>query len=91
MADLLEPPAVEPAPIPAVRAREQTTLAAARPGSHHPLSEARPDRAHRESVARADNPHGDTKLSSSPGLTQEREDDSLARGHPGSHRPLTDR
>jgi len=90
MAVLLEPPAVVPAPTPVVRAREQTTLASGRPGSRHPLSEARPDRAHRESVARADNPHDDTKLSSSHGLTQEREDDSLARGRLGSRRPLTD-
>jgi hypothetical protein len=30
-------------------------------------------------VARSDDPHGDTKLSSARGLTQEREDESLAR------------
>ncbi|OJT26115.1 hypothetical protein BO221_09840 [Archangium sp. Cb G35] len=66
------------------------TLAEGRPGSHHPLSEARPERAHTQSVARADNPHGDTKLSSAMGLTQEREQETLAAGHPGSERPLSE-
>jgi hypothetical protein len=66
------------------------TLAAGRPGSRHPLSEARPtssqplsearpDLAHANSVARSDAPHAETKLSSAPGLTQERELESLAR------------
>ncbi|KFA91980.1 DUF2267 domain-containing protein [Archangium violaceum] len=66
------------------------TLAEGRPGSHHPLSEARPERAHAHSVAREDNPHGDTKLSSARGLTQEREQETLAAGHPGSDRPLSE-
>jgi uncharacterized protein (DUF2267 family) len=66
------------------------TLAEGRPGSEHPLSEARPGRAHSHSVARADNPHGDTKLSSATGLTQEREQETLAAGHPGSDRPLSE-
>jgi uncharacterized protein (DUF2267 family) len=66
------------------------TLAEGRPGSQHPISEARPERAHSHSVARADNPHGDTKLSSATGLTQEREQETLAAGHPGSDRPLSD-
>ncbi len=65
------------------------TLAEGRPGSQHPLSEAQPERAHSQSVARADNPHGDTKLSSSTGLTQEREEETLAAGHPGSDRPVS--
>jgi hypothetical protein len=64
------------------------TLAEGRPGSPHPLSEARPERAHSHSVARTDNPHGDTKLSSASGLTQEREQETLAAGHPGPDRPL---
>jgi uncharacterized protein (DUF2267 family) len=59
------------------------TLAEGRPGSRHPLSEARPERAHTHSVAREDNPHEDTKLSSTTGLTQEREQETLATGHPG--------
>ncbi|MCI0573615.1 MAG: DUF2267 domain-containing protein [Myxococcaceae bacterium] len=54
------------------------TLAEGQPGSRHPLSEARPERAHSHSVARADNPHGDSKLSSATGLTQEREQETLA-------------
>lgn len=58
------------------------TLAEGRPGSRHPLSEAQPERAHAQSVVRADNPHGDTKLSSAAGLTQEREQETLATGHP---------
>jgi uncharacterized protein (DUF2267 family) len=64
------------------------TLAEGRPGSRHPVSESRPERAHAHSVARAENPHGDTKLSSAAGLTQEREQETLATGHPGSNRPL---
>jgi uncharacterized protein (DUF2267 family) len=66
------------------------TLAEGRPGTRHPLSESRPERAHAHSVSRADNPHGDTKLSSASGLTQEREQETLAAGHPGSSRPLSD-
>lgn len=58
------------------------TLAEGRPGSRHPLAEARADRAQTHSVARADNPHEDTKLSSASGLTQEREEETLAAGHP---------
>jgi uncharacterized protein (DUF2267 family) len=63
------------------------TLAEGRPGSRHPLSEAHPERAHSHSVARAANPHEDTKLSSSAGLTQEREHETLATGHPRVLRP----
>lgn len=58
------------------------TLAEGRPGSQHPLSKARPDRAQSHSVARETNPHGDTKLSSSTGFTQEREQETLATAHP---------
>lgn len=75
-------------PAPHVRA-SRDTLAEGRPGSRHPLSEARPADAQADSVAVA-NPHGDTKLSSSRGLTQEREGDTLADGQPGSRRPLSD-
>lgn len=38
--------------------------------------------AHEHSIARSDDPHGDTKLSSSRGLTQEREGRSLSTAHP---------
>jgi hypothetical protein len=59
-------------------------------GARHSLSSADPARlAHRHSVARADDPHGDSKLSSARGLMQERDDDSLASGRPGSRRPLS--
>jgi uncharacterized protein (DUF2267 family) len=67
------------------------TLARGRPGSRHPLSEASAERAHSESIARSDNPHAETKLSSSRGLTQEREHESLATGKPGPTRPINDR
>jgi len=63
------------------------SIAEGRPGGSHPLSSAHPDRAHSQSVVRSDNPHGDTKLSSSHGLTQERERETLATGRPGSKRP----
>lgn len=65
------------------------TLSEGRPGSRHPLSEARPERAHTHSVARSANPHEDTKLSSASGLTQEREHETLAAGHPRT-RPTWD-
>jgi uncharacterized protein (DUF2267 family) len=63
-------------------------LSDARPGSRHPLSEAAPTRAHSGSVAASDDPHRDTRLSTARGLTQEREHEDLAEGHPGSDRPL---
>jgi hypothetical protein len=66
------------------------TLAEGRPGSQHPLAETRVERAQTDSVVRADNPHEDTKLSSATGLTQEREQETLAAGHPGSSRPLSE-
>ncbi|WP_224365615.1 DUF2267 domain-containing protein [Hyalangium versicolor] len=69
---------------PVHRAPRGRTLAEGRPGSQHPLSEARPERAHSHSVAQEDNPHGDTKLSSATGLTQEREQETLATAHPRS-------
>ncbi len=83
MAALLTPREPE-APFEHVRLEpSHHTLAEGRPGSRHPLSEAQPDRAHTHSVAREDNPHEDTKLSSARGLTQEREQETLAAGHPG--------
>ena len=45
--------------------------------------------AHRHSVARSDDPHGDSKLSSARGLMQERDEDTLASGRPGSRRPIS--
>lgn len=70
------------------------TLAGGRPGGDHPLYDARrtPDaetrgasafRGHAHSVAVSDDPHGDSKLSSSHGLSQERQKTSLANArHP---------
>jgi uncharacterized protein (DUF2267 family) len=67
-------------------------LAEGRPGGSHPLSSANPaELSHRHSVARSDDPHAETKLSSACGLTQEREERSLATGRPGSRRPLSTR
>ncbi len=73
-----EPPAYPEAK----HAPRLSTLASGRPGSHHPLSEASPPRGHTHSVVCNDNPHGDTKLSSSEGLTQERLRESLSTGKP---------
>jgi uncharacterized protein (DUF2267 family) len=44
---------------------------------------------HSASVAHP-NPHGETKLSSTEGTTQEREHETLAEGHPGPRRTLSD-
>ncbi|MDI3290009.1 DUF2267 domain-containing protein [Polyangium sp. 15x6] len=89
----------EPLPPPPVRLRRPpepelgkgNTLATGRPGSQKPLSEARPERAHAESVVRTENPHGETKLSSSRGLTQVREHETLAEGEPGPRRPVSEK
>jgi len=67
--------------------RRTTPLSQGRPGSQRPVSEARADKAHAHSVARSDDPHDDTKLSSAQGTTQEREQETLAEGHPAS-KPL---
>jgi uncharacterized protein (DUF2267 family) len=76
-ADFGEPP---PHRHPAHAARV-STLANGRPGSRHPIAEAAPSRGHAHSIACNDDPHGETKLSSSKGLTQERLDETLASGH----------
>jgi uncharacterized protein (DUF2267 family) len=72
-----------PAPAVPLHPGPANTLASGRPGSQRPLSEAKPERAHSESVARTDDPHRNTKLSTSEGLTQEREGETLATAHPG--------
>ena len=80
-------PREPPTPVEHVRLDpSRRTLAEGRPGGTRPLYEARPDRAQSESVARSDNPHGDTKLSSASGLTQEREQETLATGRIGAPR-----
>jgi uncharacterized protein (DUF2267 family) len=67
-----------------------STLATGRPGSRHPISDSNVSGGHAASVARSRNPHGETKLSSSRGLTQERLGDTLASGKPGPSRPAND-
>lgn len=81
-----------PPPPPPVHARTEpsTKLSEAKPGSRHPLSESRFEPAHTHSVARSDDPHADTKLSSSQGLTQERQGDTLAEGKPGPDKPISE-
>ncbi len=64
------------------------TLADGRFGSYQPLSES--GLAQSGSVVATDNPHGDTKLSSSHGISTDREGDSLAGGKPGSKRPVSE-
>lgn len=65
------------------------TLADGRPGSRHPLAETPPSRAQGESVA-AENPHGATKLSSTPGSTQERRHETLSEDAPDRTRTLAE-
>lgn len=68
--------------------RRDATLATGRPGSRHPISESRPAGGQTGSVAEA-NPHGGVKLSSSPGMTQERRHETVADGQPGHDRTLS--
>ena len=90
-------PLLEPVPSPAspsdatdAVARVTRDLAGGTPGSRRNVAEADPGiLAHRHSVARSDDPHAETKLASAAGLTQEREQRTLAAGHPGSDRPLS--
>jgi uncharacterized protein (DUF2267 family) len=84
--DAPEPPFAPHGPTPGA----PRDLAEGRPGGRHPLSSANPALvAHRDSIARSADPHADSKLSSSQGLTQEREGHSLATGRPGSRRPIS--
>lgn len=87
---LLEPPAPSSAPPHAGPRSSQNDLAEGRPGGSHPLADSDPaGLAHRHSVARNPDPHADSRLATAHGLTQEREDHTLAAGAPGSHRPLS--
>jgi uncharacterized protein (DUF2267 family) len=54
-------------------------VSTARTGSRHPIHAAQPGTTQDASVADA-NPHADTKLSSSQGLTQQREKENLSQG-----------
>jgi hypothetical protein len=70
--------------------RAPNDLAEGVAGARNSLSSGNPTLlAHRHSVARTDDPHGDSKLSSARGLLQERDDDTLAAGRPGSRRPVS--
>ena len=67
--------------------RSYDSLAGGRPGSRHPISDVPPPGGQTGSVSAA-NPHAATKLSSSPGTTQERHGETVASGKPGSDRSL---
>jgi uncharacterized protein (DUF2267 family) len=64
------------------------TLATGKPGPLRPLSEAAPPGAQSHSVVGEENPHENIKLSSAAGMSQEREDESLARAHPDASRRI---
>jgi uncharacterized protein (DUF2267 family) len=64
------------------------TLAMGRPGSQHPIAETPPDRTQAGSVS-DDNPHAATKLSTTPGTTQERRHESLSDADPNPKHPLS--
>jgi hypothetical protein len=73
-----------------VRARHGAgdTLASGRPGSSRPLSASRPRQA--GSLLEEEHPRDDTKISSAPGVTADREEHTLSSGHPGADRPLSE-
>jgi len=64
------------------RPGSQHSLGQARVGSRRPLSEGTADRTQQGAVG----DEHETKLSSAKGLTQEREHESLAEGHPKTNR-----
>jgi uncharacterized protein (DUF2267 family) len=64
------------------------TLSSGKPGSHHPISDTPADRRQSDSVA-SSNPHGATKLSSSPGTTQELGHETLAEAQTDPRRKLS--
>lgn len=67
----------------------ERTLASARPGSEHPLHEAGRDRGQHDSVAMTSDPHAETRLSSTRGISSERDESTLADGSPGSEHPVS--
>lgn len=72
-----------PAPLPSPHLdRSRHTLAEGYGGGGRPLFAASPDRSQSGSVVSSTNPHGDTKLSTATGLTQEREQETLASAGP---------
>jgi uncharacterized protein (DUF2267 family) len=93
VAELFEPRSFPDNPPPHLHHshRRARSLAEARAGSRRPVSEAGPSAgAHPDSVAKSEDPHAETKLSSSRGMTQEREHESLSEGQEGSSHPLSD-
>ena len=86
----LDPRDATAAPAKPHHGEAQHTLATGKPGSGHPVNESSADRTQHHSVATSESPHDDSKVSTSSGLTQEQVGESLATGHPGSDRPLSD-
>lgn len=74
--------------VPAMAPDTGHRLADGRPGSTHSLADGR--LAQSDSLVAEDSPKSDIKLSSTRGLTQEREHHTLADGKPGSTRPISD-
>lgn len=93
LAPLLQPSEAPPiADVPPAVPQNTRDLAGGRPGSQRSIAASDPSiLAHRHSVARNDDPHAEDKLSSSRGVSQERDDHTLATGRPGSNRPLSGR
>lgn len=83
---------IEPRPHPGATPVRPDTLAGGRPGSTHPVADGHPpDSGHRESIAASDDPRAASKLASTRGLSQERNDRDLADAKPGAdHRSLAD-
>jgi len=83
------PPSVEGSEEqPAAGVKPGRTLATGRPGARHPLSASAPPGAQTHSVVREKNPHGETKLSSSSGMTQERMQTALSTARSEGRRTI---
>jgi uncharacterized protein (DUF2267 family) len=93
LAALLRPPVREGLPTDTehvvARGSDRPTLATGRQGSTRAMSDSAPPPGHSASVACSDDPHGETKLSSAGALRQDRLGDTVARGRPGSGRPMS--
>lgn len=86
LARLLSPPGAEVVAAPHAAGYE--SLASGHPGSRHPIADSPGSRAQPDSIGRAET-HEDTKLSTTPGTTQERAHTTLAEGRPGFERELS--
>ncbi len=69
---------------------DDRSLAGGRPGSRNPVSESAPDPGQHGSPAMTTDPHADTRLSSTTGISTEREASTIAEGRPGSSHPLSE-